>query len=347
MPFHKWRWWFEEYGPRDGDEEGWKRRAPLVREKFSQAAINWQHEVGTDLRGEFHEQIFRNKKAEDLFGIVKRDALERLFNSVDLLNTRSARFMWHVYTASVMLSNDWLLPASPSRPVTVRCDVAWHHVNRRIAATMPARFLAVRTYAEQRLAKWLRGMPEHVDRAVKRLRSGSDSKPEEALRPIRSQVERVCEGSVRSYLKRLARPLEKIRATHGIPGDRWHQHLEAIVLFAGDGQGGASGVSLKQLIDLPSDKLDIPSHRTGPLAPEMEKQIRAIVAAEGTDAAARERVMDYLGRLRDSLLADTEGGVLAGVYELEKGMMDSLHVAAQAGNFGVLDDEGETEANQE
>ena len=246
LPFNKWRWWFEEDGPIEGSRADWEKRAPLNVDTFSPQSVNWRQEVGGDLKQEFMEQILRNPRCDDVFQILDRDAFEGLFRSVEIFETRAARFMFSVYSATVLLSNEWLeAPESvPARPVTTRCDYRWFKVNRRVLGVLDDHC--------QRASRLPQGLPgskrslrQILGTLVGRRDTGLIEKvgartPEDTLATVGSQ-------SLTSFIRQLADGLEKVRTQFDLPREAWLDHLERFVMVSHDETGEA--VTLRGLVE--------------------------------------------------------------------------------------------------
>lgn len=128
IPFYHQRWAFEKSGPLPGAEERWRIRTPLeLTEALSAASgtresFEWRYAYADGLRDAFYEQIFHDPRSDELFNIVDRDKLRRLFEAGDpTVPERSlVKLVWSVYTASVLLTNDWLTPSGSGRISTIK-----------------------------------------------------------------------------------------------------------------------------------------------------------------------------------------------------------------------------------
>ncbi len=121
IPFYKQRWGFEAKKPLQGEEEEWRKRAPLLSNNFK-AGFDWRRTCLTDMREAFLEQIFHTSSSTKLFQIIKRDVVQQLFNNqLGAFNhTDLCPFLWHLYSAAVLLSNAWLNETGASRIVSIK-----------------------------------------------------------------------------------------------------------------------------------------------------------------------------------------------------------------------------------
>jgi len=114
VPFAYKRWNFEREGPRPGDEAGWARRAPITAPAAQRATFNWRHRWAHELYDTFYEQVFGDARAEAMFEVLDREALRAWFGKRrGTTDPNGASVAWAAYSASVMLSNDWLDPDAP------------------------------------------------------------------------------------------------------------------------------------------------------------------------------------------------------------------------------------------
>lgn len=63
---------------------------------------------------------------QDLFQIVKQDKVKKLFDSPPPLDNSLEidRFLWNLYSASVLLSNDWLNDTGSSKIAKIKVPVS-------------------------------------------------------------------------------------------------------------------------------------------------------------------------------------------------------------------------------
>ena len=126
VPFAGDRWKFERNGPKKGEEEKWRKRTPLTIDRTSRGAFNWRYTTLLDMKDEFYAQILENKAADALFDVVDRDKVKKLFELTDVAEAREPQLnnlLWSLYSASVLLSNDWITDshnAVDSRVVKIR-----------------------------------------------------------------------------------------------------------------------------------------------------------------------------------------------------------------------------------
>lgn len=122
VPFDNSRWRFEANGPRAGEEALWEKRAPLKGVLNTRSAFNWRCTCLSDMKDVFYEQIFNSKVAEDIFEVVKRESVLRLFDSSRKPCGISGidGFLWNLYSTSVLLSNEWLNDFGNSKIVKIK-----------------------------------------------------------------------------------------------------------------------------------------------------------------------------------------------------------------------------------
>lgn len=132
VPFYHQRWAFEKHGPVPGAEARWLLRSPLELSEVLSAAsdtresFEWRYAYRDGLHDAFYEQIFHNPQSDELFTIVDRDRLQLLFQQGDpTVPERSlVKLVWSVYTASVLLTNDWLPPRGSGTISTIKLPPA-------------------------------------------------------------------------------------------------------------------------------------------------------------------------------------------------------------------------------
>lgn len=124
IPFYKQRWRFESNGPKPNEEDLWKRRTPLTGVSNTKSTFNWRNTCLSDMKDVFYDQIFNSSSSEGLFQIIKREAVKKLFDSpAQLDNILASDLLWNLYSASVLLSNDWLNDTGGSKIVKVKVPV--------------------------------------------------------------------------------------------------------------------------------------------------------------------------------------------------------------------------------
>ncbi|WP_242882352.1 asparagine synthase-related protein [Actinomadura litoris] len=104
------RWRFDRgRGPLLSGRRAWRARAPLTA-KGGTSGFNWRVSFDQSFRDLLQEQILDGPEA--LFDIVDRDAYTTLLRDSP---GRWTKQIWHVYTLSVLLSQEWRRPA-PALP---------------------------------------------------------------------------------------------------------------------------------------------------------------------------------------------------------------------------------------
>lgn len=125
IPFSNQRWNFESDGPKPGEEDLWKRRTPITGTSNIKSSFNWRYTCLSDMKDVFYDQIFNSQSTEALFQIVKKEAVKQLFDSSERPDKRLEidLFLWNLYSASVLLSNEWLNNTGSSKVVKVKIPV--------------------------------------------------------------------------------------------------------------------------------------------------------------------------------------------------------------------------------
>ncbi|HUS64969.1 MAG TPA: hypothetical protein VMZ28_10525, partial [Kofleriaceae bacterium] len=109
------RWCFER-GARFW-HAGWRARAAVKRADSRRAGFDWRTTLGTPPLGPiFREQILGGPAA--LFEVVDRARVEKALGRASV-GREQALLLWHVYTASMLLSGDWLGERPAVEPVRI------------------------------------------------------------------------------------------------------------------------------------------------------------------------------------------------------------------------------------
>jgi hypothetical protein len=126
LPLANKRWNFEEYGPLPGDAEGWARRTPIKAQAGTRGGFNWRHAWSRELWNTMTEQIFGDRRASALFDLLDREALRHwMTRRRGTLDSRGAALAWAAFSASVLLSNEWLdEPQSETNFLTIEVPAA-------------------------------------------------------------------------------------------------------------------------------------------------------------------------------------------------------------------------------
>jgi hypothetical protein len=109
------RWRYDERKPRmPFARQGWSSRFAMGVTS-EPAGFDWRFQPSPLLVGVLREQIMDGPS--QLFEIVKKSELEKLLSTHPL---PSPKFVWHAYTASVLLSNVWLATRPDRSPLAIR-----------------------------------------------------------------------------------------------------------------------------------------------------------------------------------------------------------------------------------
>lgn len=120
VPFAEDRWGFEMEGPLDGDMAAWKRREPVLGQKFGTSGFNWREAVFTYLREEMYSKIFA-PEASAIFELIDKQKLQELFDTPAKQKLHPGKVVWNIYTLALMLSYDWWNGTFPSsEPIKVQ-----------------------------------------------------------------------------------------------------------------------------------------------------------------------------------------------------------------------------------
>jgi asparagine synthetase B (glutamine-hydrolysing) len=119
LPFANDYWKFSSKEEKDR----WRARYPdfyIPKQPTSGAGnADWRLTYATQLRNEFTQQVFRGRAADSLFQLVRRRKLKKLFGSTTLRERKYMSFLFNLYSASVLLSNDWYEGVAPGRPIEI------------------------------------------------------------------------------------------------------------------------------------------------------------------------------------------------------------------------------------
>jgi hypothetical protein len=114
VPLQGTRWRYDEQKPLGPfARRGWSSRYAL-RVSSEPAGFDWRFQPSSSLVGILRDQILNGPS--QLFDIVERSELQALLATYPL---QSPKFVWHAYTASVLLSNAWLAPRSDHPPIRI------------------------------------------------------------------------------------------------------------------------------------------------------------------------------------------------------------------------------------
>lgn len=107
IPFAKDRWYFEKEKPTNKKALiKWKVRNPIYANN-PVGDFNWRQNVLVHLKEEFYEGIFHDENS-DIFNFVNKKKVKELFEA-NMKNPNSYnKFLWGLYTASVMITNKWI-----------------------------------------------------------------------------------------------------------------------------------------------------------------------------------------------------------------------------------------------
>ncbi|GAA0289900.1 asparagine synthetase B (glutamine-hydrolyzing) [Gracilibacillus halotolerans] len=119
IPFFADRWNFEKKGPIDGDIDKWKKREPLITNMQSKGGFNWRRTTLKDLKDAMYEEIFSTHN-QKILNIINQSEVKNLFETGISSNREIDMFMWNLYTASILTSNDWLKNRERTREVEIR-----------------------------------------------------------------------------------------------------------------------------------------------------------------------------------------------------------------------------------
>lgn len=106
IPFAGDRWNFEKFKPYSKyDTFNWNRKKPIYS-KTAKGSFNWRKNVLKNLNDEFYEAIFSDPNNK-IFDIVDKKQLMNMFENLDEKSNINDNFLWSVFTASHLLSNNW------------------------------------------------------------------------------------------------------------------------------------------------------------------------------------------------------------------------------------------------
>ena len=257
IPFTKFRWGFEADGPVPGrNPETWSQREPIVAPVLSDVRVNWKKDIGVGtLRDEFYGQVFENPRAERLFEALDRDRLKAMFTSRTIFTSHITRFMWNVYAASTLISNDWLAPELPSRIVPFKVTHQWFQPHRRLLVGLESSRKAATNYVTRQLSVWAKKSGGKL----------SKSNPDKIASDARTRKDlgKISRHAAEIYVERLTRRVGDAQKQFQIPDDTWGERIGSLkaarttgggtmtlkTLMA-EGKKGLSQIGIEQMLDL-------------------------------------------------------------------------------------------------
>lgn len=117
LPLTGKRWRYERDGPHGPfARRRWSARH-AIRVEGGPAAFDWRFDLTAPLVALLREQILGGPT--ELFDLVRRDKMEDLLSSPLIQQSKQSKFIWHAFTASVLLSNVWLSGAPDVAALTI------------------------------------------------------------------------------------------------------------------------------------------------------------------------------------------------------------------------------------
>lgn len=104
VPLAKKRWRFSPAEPPLFGRRRWLSQAPVTAAPTGQGGFDWRVRPDAALVAVLREQILDGPAS--LFDLVERSAIEQLLATMPL---EEPHFVWHLYTASVLLSGSWVM----------------------------------------------------------------------------------------------------------------------------------------------------------------------------------------------------------------------------------------------
>lgn len=119
IPFADDRWNFETTGPYHRYElEKWIARQP-VQTRSRLGGFNWRKNVLNTSKNQF-EEVILGYESSPLYEIVNKSKIEKLFTTKVQNPARYDALLWSLYTANILLSNEWYQPIEKKSRVSIK-----------------------------------------------------------------------------------------------------------------------------------------------------------------------------------------------------------------------------------